>query len=141
MFAFGYSYALFLQPVRLVKQIPLTLFLRGDALEKHRSTARSNGLICLEHFIEGLGISGTRLYGVSHVLAHKIVSRHRYLKPTTHGVLRNDIPRISDMAEKTKMIQLPLRLSCVGMLEPGKNQKWLIDMMKGLLSQRVQLDF
>ena len=39
-FAFGPNYALFLQPLRWIKRIPLSLFLRADTIENHRIKGR-----------------------------------------------------------------------------------------------------
>src|SRR5262249_31778124 len=41
LFAFAHSYAFLLQPLRLLKRIPLTVFLHADTLENHRYKHRS----------------------------------------------------------------------------------------------------
>ncbi|WP_417914351.1 glycosyltransferase family 4 protein [Candidatus Electronema sp. JM] len=137
-FAFGHTYALFLQPLRLVKRVPLVLFLRGDTLEKHRTTGRSNLLIHFERCLEGFGIAGTRMYGVSATLVKRISERHQVLRPSICGVLRNDVPTGSAPA-LDKEITLPLRTACVGILEHGKNQQLLLDVFKGISAEQAQL--
>ena len=120
-FAFGSTYSLFLQPIRLIKNIPHTLFLRGDLLESHRIKGRHRWLIGLEKHIEGLGIAGVRLYGVTKILTEKVVARHPILKPSHYGILRNDI-ETSDIAKaEPKKPTDMLRLGCVGTLDEGKN--------------------
>ncbi len=136
-FAFGHNYALFLQPLRIIKQIPLAVFLRADTIENHRIQDRSNLLIYLEHVLEGLGISGTNLYGVSETLVNKTLSRHKVFKPLTSGVFRNDIPQYTAIPEKIK--KTPLRLACVGVLEVRKNQRFLLEVMEEIKKEQAQL--
>lgn len=140
LFAFSYSYGLFLQPLRIIKRIPLTVLLRADTIENHRILGRSSWLIGLERILEGLGIVGTRLYGVSETLTEKTVIRHNFLRPLTSGVLRNDIvvSRIGTTKRKTR-IHLPLHLACVGVLEPRKNQQFLLDVMEHVDKKQAQL--
>ncbi len=137
-FAFGHTYALFLQPLRLVKRIPLVLFLRGDTLAKHRTTGRTEFLVTLEHFLEGLAIVGTRLYSVSEVLLNRVAARHSFLRPPERGVLRNDICQAPCNAPK-RVVQLPLRAACVGILEFGKNQLLLLEVFKEIRAEQAQL--
>jgi glycosyltransferase involved in cell wall biosynthesis len=141
LFAFGHNYGLFLQPLRIVKRIPLTLFLRADTIENHRIKGRSSWLIRLEHLLEGLGIAGTRMYGVSETLTRRTIARHRFLKPSTSGVLRNDIVKRHPGSKKTgkEKRKLPLRLACVGVLEPRKNQRFLLEVMKGIRADQARL--
>ena len=138
LFAFGHTYALFLQPLRLFKGLPLTLFFRGDTLEKHRTTGRSNLLIGFERYLEGLGIAGTRMYGVSEILIKRVISRHRILQPATFGILRNDIP-IHSSTKVQREITLPLRTACVGILEHGKNQSLLLEVFQDIPADQARL--
>lgn len=140
LFAFGgHNYALFLQPLRIVKRIPLTLFLRGDALQNHQLKGHPRILIELEHFLEGVGIAGTRLYGVSGTLTNKTIARHKLFKPSTSGVLRNDIVGDCPVPKNQIEFHLPLKLACVGLLEPRKNQSFLLEVMRGFKAEQVQL--
>ncbi len=139
LFAFGYNYSLLLQPARLIKRIPLTLFLRGDTIENHRLKGRPSSLIFLEHILEGLGISGTRMYGVSEVLTQKTLARHRFFKPDIYGLLRNDIVVARGNSIGKKEFRQPLHLACVGVLEPGKNQGFLFNVMQGVPAEKAQL--
>jgi glycosyltransferase involved in cell wall biosynthesis len=139
IFTFGYNYSLLMQPLRLAKKIPLTVFLRGDTIENHRISGRSCLLIRLEYFLEGLGIAGSRMYGVSESLTNKTIAQHRLLRPLTIGVLRNDIVRPSAISKNKRKVDLPLRLACVGMLAPNKNQRFLVEVMKGINAKQAQL--
>ena len=138
LFAFGHSYSLFLQPLRVIKHIPLTLFLRGDTLAKHKTTGRPDVLIKLEHYLEGIGIAGTKMYGVSRILTNKVSTRHVFLQPKKIGILRNDIPQYA-VIKRAKCIQFPLRVASVGMLEPGKNQRFLINIFKKIPREKAHL--
>ena len=139
LFAFGHTYSLLLQPVRLVKSIPLILFLRGDTLEKHRTTGRSRSLVRLELFLEGVGIAGTVMYGVSESLTNRINDRHHFFRAAKCGILRNDIPSHYTMDHRKTSFHLPLRAACVGMIEPGKNQFFLLNVFKKMSAGQIQL--
>jgi glycosyltransferase involved in cell wall biosynthesis len=132
LFAFGNNYALFLQPLHIVKRIPLTLFLRADTLENHKLNKRSRWLRTLEHIIEGLALFHVRLYGVSSSLTEKVVDRHHFFRPLHARTLKNDIQPAKIAVVKTENISLPLRLGCVGVLEPRKNQRFLLELMKSI---------
>lgn len=137
-FAFGHTYALFLQPLRLIKRIPLTLFLRADTVRNHEIKERTGLLIKLEHLLEGFGITGTRMYAVSEALLKDTLARHETLKPAASGVLRNEIP-VPGTAKKTRELRLPLRAACVGVLEPRKNQRLLLEVFKEISAEQAQL--
>jgi glycosyltransferase involved in cell wall biosynthesis len=138
LFAFGHSYALFLQPLRLFKQIPLSVFLRADTIRNHKINQRPDWLIYLECLLEGGGIWGTRMYGVSESLVNATRGRHRVMLPAQSGLLRNEIEQIY-RKEKSKKVQLPLRLGCVGVLEARKNQKLLLKVMEEINKDQAQL--
>uniref|UniRef100_UPI00405788BB glycosyltransferase family 4 protein n=1 Tax=Candidatus Electronema sp. TaxID=2698783 RepID=UPI00405788BB len=135
-FAFGHTYALFLQPLRLVKRVPLVLFAHGDTLAKHRTTDRSETLINFEQYLEGMGIAGIKVYGVSNSLIQRINARHKYLQPSECRVLRNDIEQSSAQERKTS---LPLKTACVGLLERGKNQRFILDVFEEITAKEAQL--
>ena len=79
------------------------------------------------------------MYGVSKALTNDTLRRHRFLRPAVSGVLRNDIV-VPVQAEKTgKKVKLPLRLACVGVLEPRKNQRFLLDVMKNMPAEKARL--
>ncbi|MCW5202918.1 glycosyltransferase family 4 protein [Desulfobulbus sp. US1] len=139
LFAFGYTYSLLLQPVRLVKNIPLTLFLRGDTLKKHRTTGRSRSLVRLELFLEGVGIAGTTMYGVSESLINRINDRHQFFRATKCGILRNDIPACYTVTHRNASFHLPLRAACVGTIEPGKNLCFLLNVFKKKSTGQIHL--
>jgi glycosyltransferase involved in cell wall biosynthesis len=139
LFAFGYIYSLLLQPLRLLKGLPLALFLRADAIENHRINKRSGILISLESLFEGLGIFGTLMYGVSATLTKATVDRHSILRPSTSGLLRNEISKVSVVEKESSTTQLPLRLACVGVLEARKNQRFLCEVMRDIKAEQAQL--
>jgi glycosyltransferase involved in cell wall biosynthesis len=129
LFAFGHSYAFLLQPLRLLKRIPLTLFLRADALENHRHKQRSPFLVKLDGIIEDLAIAGVRLYGVSRSLTTRVIERHTLLSPRIAGTLPNNMPARRPRQRGQTTTSLPLRLACVGILEERKNQSLIIRCM------------
>ena len=140
LFAFGHTYALFLQPLRLMKRIPLTLFLRADTVRNHEIKERPCLLTQLELALEGIGIAGTRMYAVSETLKNAVNERHRLLKPALSEMLRNEIPMLlPDAAKRTREMGLPLRAACVGVLEPRKNQRFLLDVFKKIKAEQAQL--
>lgn len=139
VFAFGHSYALLLQPLRFLKRIPLTLFLRADALENHRRKQRSPLIVQLEGIIEGLAIAGVRLYGVSRCLTTRVVERHALLSPRVAGTLPNNMPDLGPRQQVLTTTALPLRLACVGILEERKNQSFVIRCMAHIHSSSAHL--
>ncbi len=138
VFAFATTYALCLQPVRLLLRAPLALFVRADVLENHRLAQRRPWLIRLERWVEGLAIQGTRLYGVSETLTRQVLTRHRYARPVCYGVLPNDIPPLPQAGPHPPPRQ-PLRLASVGTLEPRKAQSLLIRCVSRLPAGVVHL--
>lgn len=137
-FAFGANYGCFLQPLRMIKQTPLVLFLRGDSLAHHGTRNSPDWLMGLELLIEGLAINHIRVYCVSDFLGQRLAARHRWLRPLSIAILRNDI-NLKSPVKKPSMGDR-LRLGCVGMLEPHKNQALLIDVLSRLNNDTVTLD-
>ncbi|MCI5209255.1 MAG: hypothetical protein D3910_10780 [Candidatus Electrothrix sp. ATG2] len=90
LFAFGSTYSLLLQPLRLLKRIPLSLFLRADTITNHQIKKRHNLLIKMEYFLEGLGIVGTNMFGVSQNLTDTVNGRHTIFKPNLSGVFSGE---------------------------------------------------
>lgn len=130
LFAFGTNYGYLLQLSRLAKRIPLTLFLRSDVLETHRLNSRPRWLILMDYLIEGAAIAGVRLFAVSQHLLETTVARHRIAKPSVAGVLPNNLPQDNMTANTSAIIAgKPLRMACVGILEPLKNHALVIDAM------------
>lgn len=141
-FAFGSPYGALMQPVRLLRRVPLVLFLRGDPIPFHRLRGR-RGLARLEHALEGLALSGARVYGVSRDLARRVVGRHRWLRPAAWGVLPNDLPEVPAGLEAAgggaMDRQAPLHLFAAGVLYPTKNLDLLLDALALLPPGRVRL--
>jgi glycosyltransferase involved in cell wall biosynthesis len=78
------------------------------------------------------------MYGVSESLVNATRGRHRVMLPAQSGLLRNEIEQIY-RKEKSKKVQLPLRLGCVGVLEARKNQKLLLKVMEEINKDQAQL--
>lgn len=135
-FCFGANYALLLQPLRIVRRIPLTLFMRGDPIAHHKLEGRPRWLIFLEFIVEGAALPGTRVFGVSRALVRRLVSRHRILRPTYTGLLPNDVSR---KPRSSRPIHSPLRLASVGTFDRQKNQGVLIRALQGHDPDKVEL--
>lgn len=138
-FSFATNYALFLQPVRLFKNIPLVLFLRADNIENHKIKNRPSILIFIEWLIESIAIQGTELYCVSESLCRKVISRHRWSRPAQSGILRNDVQKIT--LQSTVVFKDPLRFVSVGILEKRKNQEFLLHLFSQLKGDNFHLSF
>jgi len=137
-FAFGATYAFLLQPLRMLKRIPLALFLRGDAITAHRVKGKPWWIILLDQFFEGLAIQGVGLYGVSDALTLTVVGRHVICKPARHSTLRNNLDAFNS-SYKAKC-NIPLTIGCVGILEKTKNQQILINCLDHLGKDTVKLN-
>lgn len=139
LFAFSPFYACCLQPLRILKKIPLTLFLRADTLENYRIKGYNKLIIKAEHLLEALSLIKTRLYGVSKTITKRAEERHKYSHPIESGVIPNDIPPAVEGRNKNKKIIKPIKLACVGILEDRKNQQLIIKCMKSINATDAQL--
>ncbi len=101
-FAFGPTYSLLLQPLHILKNIPLSLFLRADTLKNHKLNENPGWLLLLESRLEGMAIFNVKLCSVSKNLLVKVLSRHRALLPKHSEILVNDINKISSLNGFTK---------------------------------------
>lgn len=137
-FAFGATYAFLLQPLRLLKRIPLALFLRGDAITSHRVKGKPGWIILLDQFFEGLAIQGVGLYGVSDSLTLTVVGRHVVCKPARYSTLRNNLDVFNNSGKAN--YDVPLTIGCVGLLEKTKNQQVLINCLDHLDKDTVKLN-
>jgi len=136
-FAFTPNYALLMQPLRLIKSIPLSLFLRADTLKNHQIKKRPRWILQTELLIEAMAIQGTRLYCVSQTLCDTVVARHRWGHPASSEILRNDISEAA--IRETFNINTPLRFACVGILEKRKNQALLLGLFSRIKSENIHL--
>lgn len=138
-FAFSASYGLFLQPCRILRKIPLTIFIRGDAIEKHRVSNKPYWLLILDSFLEGLAIHRSKIVGVSDTCTMNLLERHSWAKPNSVEVLRNNIdkPRLRSLKIKCST----LRISVVGSIEKSKNPLFLVDVFKGINPDSYRLKF
>lgn len=137
LFAFGTNYGLMLQPLRLWKRAPLSLFLRADPITNHRILNRPFWLIALESFFESLAIVGANLYCVSSALENAILSRHKWCRPKLYCVLPNEVPPILGPVKGPS--RNPIHLASVGILEARKNHPLLLDAIASIPLNRIQL--
>lgn len=137
-FAFGSTYGFFLQPLRMLKQVPLLVFLRGDPVAHHRSAGRASWVIRLELVVEGVALYGARVLAVSDALATKVSERHRICRPVSLTTLRNDIPFSGTRLSRRK--RGPVSAACAGVFEAHKNQRLLIDVMDRLEGENICLN-
>lgn len=137
LFAFGHSYALLLKPLALLKNLPLAVFIRGDAVVSHKIKSRSQWIYSLDLLLEGLAIYKINLYGVSHSLIQTVLGRHRWLRPKHFCLLRNDVTPVNSTRERPFVT--PIRMACVGILEEVKNQTFLFEVMKEIDKNQAQL--
>lgn len=137
-FAFGANYAYLLQPVRIAKQLRLVLFLRGDSFSHHGTKNRPAWLRRLDQLIEGFGIIDASVYCVAEFLGRQLATRHRWMYPRSIATLRNDIYLSSE--DKKLFVGVQLRLGCVGMLEPHKNQELLFNVLSKLNNDTITLE-
>lgn len=139
IFSFGYTYSVLTQPLRLIKGIPSSLFIRADTKKNHQLKGRGLWLLVLEQWLEGFGIANVRCYGVSDSLTNSITSRHRFLKPKYSGTLRNDIEKRPPRPIAKQDFSFPLQLACVGILEKRKNQHFLLEVFENVNPQEAHL--
>ncbi len=128
LFAFDSLYVFVLQPSRILKKLPLSFFVRGDAVEQHRLKEHSKFIIAAEKFTEAMAISNIHMYCVSKSLEKNILSRHHFLKPEYHQVFPNEIPQPG--ITSSHKLSSPIHMACVGILEKRKNQSLLINCMQ-----------
>ncbi len=136
-FAFGPTYAALMQPLRLIGRIPLSLFLRGDTIRAHQIKGRPKWVIYLDRCIEGAAIWGAKLFAVSDALCQRVMGRHRWLHPRCCGLLRNDVDGTAPRVERTE--REPVRMACVGILEPTKNQTLIVECWKRIPRGKASL--
>ncbi len=127
LFAFDSLYVFLLQPLRFLRRLPLSFFVRGDAVEQHRLKAHGKFIIIAEMITEALAITSIRMYSVAETLQKNILGRHRVFRPVYAQVFPNEIPQL-DFSGSHKLA-FPLHMACVGILEKRKNQSLIIDCM------------
>ncbi len=137
LFAFDSLYVFLLQPVRILKRIPLSFFIRGDIVKQHRIKDHGKFIITAEIFTEAMAIANVRMYSVSKTLEKSVLSRHRYFKPKCHRVFPNEIPQLN-LTESGRQLS-PLRMACVGILDKSKNQSLIIDCMQYIRAESAKL--
>jgi glycosyltransferase involved in cell wall biosynthesis len=139
IFAFGYNYGFILQPLRILKKIPLSLFIRGDTKQVHEYKKIPRPIIAMERLMEGAGMQGCRFYGVSNKLTMQIPLRHKIFSPLVSETFTNNIEKAPKLVQQKSSYISPLKLGCVGILEKGKNQALLIEMMSRFESIQANL--
>lgn len=138
-FAFGANYGFFLQALRLLRGLPLAVFLRGDAMEKHRLSRQSKWLITVDHFVEGLGIWGADVFGVSQSLTENIKQRHPYMRPNSAHTLRNNLEAAPPLCKPADNATGSIRIGCVGVLEKTKNQRFLVELVATMAETKLHV--
>ena len=136
-FAFGSTYAFVLQPLRILKGIPLTFFIRADSILNHRIKGRPEWIIMFDQFLEGMAIQGARIYGVSDALTNAIINRHSLFRPLKHGTLRNNIEKAAPVL--TQLKRNLTAFACVGVLEKRKNIQILLQALTKISGNTVAL--
>jgi glycosyltransferase involved in cell wall biosynthesis len=140
-FAFGHTYAFFMQPLRLLTGVPLSLFLRGDPIENRLIQGQGRRLprilAAIDRAFEALALRNVRVVPTSQALGERVLARHPGARPAAVNVLPNDIPAVAPM--KDRQLASPLRLSCVGILEPRKNMDIALQAVSGLPRDAVTL--
>jgi glycosyltransferase involved in cell wall biosynthesis len=136
-FAFGTSYGLMMQPLRLLRRIPLAIFLRGDPIVHHQLAGRPGWVVALDRLAEGVALVGARVYGVSAALTGRVTARHRWLRPKVIDTLPNNIEPASAPVDRTP--SLPLHFACVGTFVEEKNIAMIIRCMTDIPAQQAQL--
>jgi glycosyltransferase involved in cell wall biosynthesis len=137
-FVFGPTYSFVLQPLRILKRIPLSLFLRADTILNHRISGRAEWIVKLDQLFEGAAVQGVRIYGVSDALTNTVLSRHWLFKPAKHSTLRNNIKE--QVLDVTSSNNFPPVLGCVGVLEKRKNQQILLQSISKIPKGSVKLN-
>ncbi len=138
LFAFGMTYSFVLQPTRKILNLPLALFLRGDPLAAHSSNKRSELIILLDKFIEKKALYKVNLFSTSSALLKRVLMRNKNSKIESKHIFRNNI----DVLYKPnyKKIYDSINLSCVGTIDPVKNQVMLLRVMEELSSDNCTLN-
>jgi len=126
-FAFGPTYAFFMQPLRIFLQIEVTCFLRGNTILSHRLQQRPSWVVSLDKWVEGLALKSNRTVSVSQFLLDTVLKRHPSKHSIERFILPNDLPQ--PIAKTSRQFGLPLRFAMAGILEPMKNQIHVIDLL------------
>ncbi len=127
-FAFGSAYAFCLQPLRWVKGVRVTCFLRGDAVLNHKLGQRPAWIAGMEKIVEGVGIEGVHLVGVAAHLMSSVRKRHPRMTPEKSSILPNDIRNFSPRGDRGH--NTPVHFAMVGMIEPRKNILYILEILK-----------
>ncbi len=139
-FAFGHTYGLLLQLTRIVRRVPICVFLRADVIETHRLMNYPKWLIGLDGFLEGLALHGTRTYCVSDTLAQRVRRSRRFSRPRVITVLPNALPKLATVTFGSRPTTLPLRFTSAGILEERKNLAMLIEIMAAFRPDQAHLN-
>ena len=127
IYIFSTSYGVAFQLIRILKRIPYFVFLRADVITNHIIRNRKRIIIFIETVLEGIAIYRSHTYAVSYTLLNDVISRHTFLKPESTGILRNNIEHTPTNSPKINCETSVLKLSSAGVLEPRKNQLFLLE--------------
>jgi glycosyltransferase involved in cell wall biosynthesis len=136
-FAFGPTYAFLMRPLAWGRRILPTCFLRGDPILSHRLQGKALWIVRLDQWIEGMAIRDATLVGVSDHLTQAVLKRHPGQRPRGIRLLPNDRPWGSPPVSKAHGV--PLRLAVAGILEPMKNQAFVLSTLHGFETGKWRL--
>lgn len=136
LFAFNPTYALMLQPARWWTGCSLVVFMRADSIENHRLLARPSWLIRLELVLERIALQRAQVFAVSQALADAVKNRHRNVQPRVYP---NDVPHTAQRSVDVSN-RIGIRFACVGVLEPRKRQRFVLEVLRDLSPSPWQLD-
>lgn len=135
-FVFHPAYAFGLQPVRLFKDIPVTVFYRADHILNHEIKGTGKWIIAAEKIIEKMALKDTKIFCVSNSLVERLKKR------ISRGLWKS-IELFPNDVIKKKYNHVPantFRIASVGILEERKNLKILLKLIEKLEDRNIRLD-
>lgn len=136
-FAFSINYGAMLLPLRLVRRLPYTLFLRADTRRNNRINGVPSPVLGLEWLLESAALWRGRTVAVSQTLLNEVLSRHRHVSPQSCVVLPNEPP--SGVVAGAHYTGGTLVLAVVGVLEGRKRVDLAVDAMRMLAEADILL--
>lgn len=138
-FSFSINYGALLLPLRLVRRLEYSLFLRADSIANNRIKKRPRGLLVLEWFVEATALWKGKAVFVSESLLKAVMTRHTRISVRAVLVLRNEVKEIPWRSPQyTRGL---LELGFVGLLEPRKNPDLALEVVRRLQDWDVRLHF
>lgn len=137
-FAFGSNYGFVLQLLRVLRPIPLSVFLRADVLKNHALAGRKRWVIGLEQIVERIGVRRACVFGVSKTLTDDVAVRNANVKSSVFAVLTNNVDENPTPKPAPNHCDV-IRFSCVGFLEARKNIEVVLHAIALCTSKRIAL--